>query len=246
MDFELKEKHVVVTGGTNGIGRGIVTALMDQGACVTTCYTQENDAAKSLAEEVASRQAQVRLIRADVRDAEHVARLMEQAYESYGPLTCLVNNAGVISHLPLADLPAEEWSRIIDTNVNGMYRTVRAALGKFASPASIVNISSGVAMAGMPYAAHYVTSKAAILGFTRAMCKELGPQGIRVNAVTSGVVDGTGHPFPQGEAGKAMYVNMTSLRRLGQPQDIAGVVLFLASEAAGYVSGAFVAADGGI
>lgn len=246
MDFELKEKHVVVTGGTNGIGRGIVTALMDQGACVTTCYTQENEAAKSLAEEVASRQAQVRLVRADVREAEQVEALMAQAYEAYGPLTCLVNNAGVISHLPLADMPAQEWDRIIDTNVNGMYRTVRAALGKFASPASIVNISSGVGMAGMPYAAHYVTSKAAILGFTRAMCKELGPQGIRVNAVTSGVVDGTGHPFPQGEAGKAMYVNMTSLRRLGQPDDIAGVVLFLASDAARYVSGAFVATDGGI
>lgn len=246
MDFELKEKHVVVTGGTNGIGRGIVTALMDQGACVTTCYTKENDAAKSLADEVASRQAQVRLVRADVRDARQVEHLMAQAYQTYGPLTCLVNNAGVISHLPLADLPAEEWDRIIDTNVNGMYRTVRAALGRFASPASIVNISSGVGLAGMPNAAHYVTSKAAILGYTRALCKELGPKGIRVNAVTSGVVDGTGHPFPAGEAGKAMYINMTSLRRLGQPRDIADVVLFLASDAARYVSGAFVATDGGI
>lgn len=246
MDFELKGRHVVVTGGTSGIGRGIVLALMDQGASVTTCYTKENEAVESLAGEVTSRDAQVTLVRADIRDMAQVEHLMQQAYDTYGPLHGLVNNAGVISHHPLAELPPQEWDRIIETNVGGMYRTVRAATGKLAKPASIVNISSGVAMAGMPNAAHYVTSKAAILGFTRAMCKELGPQGIRVNAITSGIVDGTGQRSPMGDAGKAMYVNMTSLRRLGAPADIADVALFLLSDASRYVTGAFVAADGGI
>lgn len=246
MDFELKGKHVVVTGGTSGIGRGIVQALMDQGACVTTCYTRENEAAESLAKEVASRQAQVHMVRADIREIDQVDNLMDQAYQTFGPLHGLVNNAGVISHFPLEEMAPEEWERIINTNVNGMYRTVRAALAKFATPASIVNISSGVGMAGMPNAAHYVTSKAAILGFTRAMCKELGPRGIRVNAITSGIVDGTGQRSPHGDAGMAMYVNMTSLRRLGQPSDIADVALFLISDAARYVTGAFLAADGGI
>lgn len=246
MDFELKGKHVVVTGGTSGIGRGIVLALMDQGASVTTCYTRDNEASESLAEEVASRDAQVHIVKADVRDTAQVDRLINEAHDAFGPLHGLVNNAGVISHSPLQDLAPEEWDRIINTNVGGMYRTVRAAIGKFAPGGSIVNISSGVAMAGMPGAAHYVASKAAILGFTRAMCKELGPQGIRVNAITSGIVDGTGQRSPQGDAGKAIYVNMTSLRRLGEPSDIADVALFLISDASRYVTGAFVAADGGI
>jgi 3-oxoacyl-[acyl-carrier protein] reductase len=246
MDFELKGRNFVVTGGTSGIGRGIVLALLDQGATVTTCYTRQNEAVESLAAEVAGRPAEARLVRADVRDADQVQRLLDEACGTFGLLHGLVNNAGVISHSPLEQLAPAEWDRIIDTNVKGMYNTVRGAIGRFGNPASVVNISSGVAMAGMPNAAHYVTSKAAILGFTRAMCKELGPQGVRVNAVASGIVAGTGQRGPNGDAGMAMYVNMTSLRRLGAPADIADVVLFLLSDAARYVTGAVVAADGGI
>lgn len=247
MDFELKGAHVVVTGGTSGIGRGIVQALVDQGASVTTCYTRDNELAASLAAEIAERSLPVRLVRADIRDADQVERLLAGSYEAFGPLTGLVNNAGVISHHPLAELEPEEWGRIIDTNVSGMYRTVRAALGRFGDGGgSIVNISSGVAQAGMPNAAHYVTSKAAIFGFSRAMCKELGPRGIRVNAVASGIVDGTGQRSPLGDAATPIYIGMTSLKRLGEPGDIADVVLFLLSNAARYVTGAVVAADGGI
>src|SRR5215207_4307114 len=131
MDFELKGAHVVVTGGTSGIGRGIVQALVDQGASVTTCYTRENELAASLAEDISARGLPVRLVRADIRDTEQVERLMAEAHEAFGPLTGLVNNAGVISHHPLEELEPEEWGRIIDTNVSGMYRTVRSALGRF-------------------------------------------------------------------------------------------------------------------
>jgi 3-oxoacyl-[acyl-carrier protein] reductase len=247
MDFELKGKHFLVTGGTSGIGRGIVTALMDQGASVTTCHTQDNELAESLAKEVEARKAQVRLVRADISQLDQVDRLVEEAYQAYGPLAGVVNNAGVISHAPLEQLAPQEWDRIITTNVGGMYRVVRAALARLTSPASIVNISSGVGLAGMPFAAHYVTSKAAILGFTRAMCKELGPRGIRVNAITSGIVDGTGQRGPLDDDGRReIYIGMTSLHRLGEPSDIADVALFLLSDAARYVTGAFVAADGGI
>lgn len=246
MDFELKGKHVVVTGGTSGIGRGIVLALADQGASVTTCYTRENENHESLAEQIKTLDAPVRLVRADIRDAAQVRSLIDEAYEAFGPLHGLVNNAGVISHHPLGELEPEEWTRVIDTNVGGQYRTVRAAMGKFAKPASVVNISSGVAFAGMPNSAHYVTSKAAILGFTRAMCKELGPEGVRVNAITSGIIDGTGQHSPLGDAAKPIYIGMTSLKRLGEPGDIADVVLFLLSDASRYVTGAFLAADGGI
>jgi 3-oxoacyl-[acyl-carrier protein] reductase len=246
MDFELKGAHVVVTGGTSGIGRGIVRALVEQGASVTTCHTRDTALSASLAAEIADRHLPVTLVRADIRDTEQVERLMAGAQETYGPIAGLVNNAGVISHAPLAELAPEEWGRILDTNVSGMYRTTRAALARFAPGASVVNISSGVAHAGMPNAAHYVTSKAAILGFTRALCKELGPRGIRVNAIASGIVDGTGQRSPLGDAAAPMYIGMTSLKRLGEPRDIAGVALFLLSDAARYVTGAEIAADGGI
>lgn len=246
MDFDLKGKHVVVTGGTSGIGRGIVLGLMEQGASVTACYTRDNDAYRSLADLVASQKAPVELVRADVRDSGQVAALMAAAVSAHGPLHGLVNSAGVISHAPIGQLPEEEWQRVIDTNVSGMYRTVRAALPSFAENASVVNISSGVAFAGMPNSAHYVASKAGIVGFTRAMCKELGPRGVRVNAVACGIVDGTGQTSPAGEDGMRMYVEMTSLKRLGAPADIADVVLFLLSDAARYVTGAALAADGGI
>lgn len=246
MDFELKGKHVVVTGGTSGIGRGIVLALAEQGACVTTCYTRDNDAYRSLAAHVADTGAAVTLVRADVRDSRQVDQLITTATRTYGPLHALVNCAGVISHAPLEELPEDEWQRVIDTNVSGMYRTVRASLGSLAEGASVVNISSGVAHAGMPNAAHYVASKAAILGFTRAMCKELGPRGVRVNAINSGIIQGTGQTSPAGDAGMQMYVQMTSLKRLGDPGDIADAVLFLVSDAARYVTGAALSVDGGI
>jgi 3-oxoacyl-[acyl-carrier protein] reductase len=244
LDFGLKGKHVLVTGGTRGIGRAIVRALVAQSAAVTTCYTQEGEAVRSLIDELPG--ADLRLVRADIRNADDTQKLVSEAQETFGKLDGLVNNAGVISHFPLAEMPPEEWSRIIDTNVSGMYNTVRAALGYFATPGSIVNVTSGVGRAGMPYAAHYVTSKAAIMGFTRAMCKELGPTGIRVNAIASGVVDNTGQKNPRGEEGKAMYIAMTSLRRLGEPDDIADVALFLLSDAARYMTGAIVEVDGGI
>jgi len=246
MDFELKGQHAVVTGGTRGIGRGIVLALVEQGVTVTTCYTQDSEDADSLPVLVAERGGQVNLIKADVREAGDVERLMQGAVDAFGPITALVNNAGVISHLPLEAMEPAEWHRIIDTNVSGMYNTIRAALPRFTEKASIVNISSGVAKHGMPFAAHYVTSKAAIFGLTRALCKELGPRGIRVNCLASGVIDNTGHKNPRGDEGKAMYIEMTSLRRLGEPDDIADVVCFLVSDASRYMTGAIVEVDGGI
>lgn len=246
MDFELKGRHAVVTGGTRGIGRAIVLALVDQGVSVTTCYTREGEAVESLTAELKSRDASAHLVRADVTVEADVARLVDEAHRTFGPVHALVNNAGVISHVPLEELDSAEWNRIIGTNLGGMYHLVRATLPRFASTASIVNISSGVGRAGMPNAAHYVTSKAGIFGFTRALCKELGPRGIRVNAIASGIIDNTGQKNPRGDEGNAMYVAMTSLKRLGEPSDIADVVTFLVSDAARYVTGAVLEVDGGI
>ncbi|WP_131736987.1 SDR family NAD(P)-dependent oxidoreductase [Actinomadura roseirufa] len=246
MDFGLKGRHAVVTGGTRGIGRAIVLALVEQGATVTTCHRTETPEAESLREEMAAASAAVRIVRADVADAAGARRLLDTAHEAHGPVDVLVNNAGVISHLPLAEMPEEEWSRVVGTNLTGTYQVIRASLDRLARPASIVNVTSAVARHGMPNAAHYVSSKAGVIGLTRALCKELGRDGVRVNAITCGIVDNTGQKSPQGEAGKRRYAEMTSLGRLGEPAEVADAVLFLASDAARYVTGAVLDVDGGI
>jgi 3-oxoacyl-[acyl-carrier protein] reductase len=246
MDFGLEGKHAVVTGGTRGIGRAIVSALVEQGASVTTCHRTETPEAASLRDELAARHAAAKVIQADIADEGDTRRLIEAAHGAFGPVDILVNNAGVISHLPLAEMPAAEWERVVGTNLTGTYRVIRASLDRLARPASIVNVTSAVARHGMPNAVHYVSSKAGVIGMTRALCKELGRDGVRVNAITCGIVDNTGQKSPQGEVGKRRYAEMTSLGRLGEPAEIADVVLFLASDAARYVTGAVLDVDGGI
>jgi 3-oxoacyl-[acyl-carrier protein] reductase len=246
VDLGLKDKHAVVTGGTRGIGKAIVLALLEQGASVTACYRQSDADAESLRAELADRSAAVRLVRADVRNEGDVRALVHAARDGYGKVDVLINNAGIIEHRPLEQISQDEWDRVVDTNLGGTYRMIRACLPWVGPSGSIVNVTSAVARHGMPGASHYVASKAALMGLTRALCKELGPQGIRVNAIACGIVDGTGQKNPRGEAGKRMYAEMTALRRLGTPDEIADAVLFLASDAASYVTGAVLDVDGGI
>ncbi|MFE5584799.1 SDR family oxidoreductase [Kitasatospora sp. NPDC056531] len=245
MDFNLDGKHALVTGGSRGIGRATVLALADQGASVTACYVRDSAEVESLRKELADRGARGNLVRCDITDAEQTARLCAGADGAFGPIDAVVNNAGVISHHPLADLAPEQWKRVLDTNLTGMYHVIRSALPFFATTASVVNISSAVAHHGMPGAAHYVASKAGVMGLTRALAKELGPRGIRVNCVASGLVE-TDQMKAVTEEGKARYRQMISLGRLGVPAEIADVVLFLLSEASRYVTGATLDADGGI
>lgn len=245
LDFGLEGRHALVTGGARGIGRATVLALAAQGAAVTTCYVNESEQVESLRRELADLGVRGALVRCDIADHEQAARLSAEAHERYGAIDTVVNNAGVISHLPLMDLAPDEWHRVLDTNLSGMYHVIRGALPYLADTASIVNISSAVAHHGMPGAAHYVASKAGVMGLTRALAKELGPRGIRVNCIASGLVE-TDQMKAVTAEGKASYEQRISLRRLGSPAEIADAVLFLASNAARYVTGATLDVDGGI
>lgn len=245
IDFGLKGRHVLVTGGARGIGRATVLATAAQGASVTACYVNESEQVESLRRELDEQGAPAKLVRCDITDHEQAGRLSADAHEKYGPIDAIVNNAGVISHLPLRDLAPDEWHRILDTNLTGMYHVIRGALPYVAETASIVNISSAVAHHGMPGAAHYVASKAGVMGLTRALAKELGPQGIRVNCIASGLIE-TDQMKAVTAEGRARYEQMISLGRLGRPEEIADVVLFLASRAARYITGATLDVDGGI
>ncbi|HKS99647.1 MAG TPA: SDR family NAD(P)-dependent oxidoreductase [Rugosimonospora sp.] len=244
MSVDMKGKRVLVTGGTRGIGLAITRAFVQSGAQVVGCHRQDGPAAESLARELAATGGGHRLVKADVSRTEDVARLVEECRTRLGGLDAVVHNAGVISHVPFAELTLDEWRRIVDTNLTGAFLVARSCLPLLGDGSSIVFIGSKVATVGVPLRSHYTASKAGLVGLTRSMCKELGPRGIRVNVVAPGVIE-TEEAATLPPERYQMYRNMTSLKRLGQVAEVAEVVVFVSSPAAGYLTGETINVDGG-
>lgn len=244
MDIDLSGKCALVTGGSRGIGRGIALAYGAHGASVVACYMNETDAVLELGKELeglgGGRVAQV-----DVTDEESVNNVVNETAESFGKIDVVVNNAGAVSHKMLPELDFDEWKRVLDTNLTSMYLVTRAALEHMPEGGSIINIGSGVAAVGMPARTHYGASKAGVIGFTRALCKEVGPRGIRANVINPGIIE-TDQVAGLTPEQRARYESMAALNRLGTPEDIADVALFLAGDLSSFVSGATIAVDGGI
>jgi 3-oxoacyl-[acyl-carrier protein] reductase len=181
----------------------------------------------------------------DVTDERACNEAVARTRAELGGLDVLVNNVGIDGHAKFGDLDAAEWQRLFDHNVTSAYLVTQAVLDQLTEGASIVNIGSSVALRGRPFSAHYSASKAALVGFGRALCKELGPRGIRVNTVAPGVTEAeTGGDLPPQL--RERIASMTALGRLGRPEDVAGAVLFLAGDASRYVTGATITVDGGI
>ncbi|MFY1699372.1 MULTISPECIES: SDR family NAD(P)-dependent oxidoreductase [unclassified Solwaraspora] len=243
MPTSLSGRAALVTGGTRGIGRGIVTALAHAGADVVACYRADGPHVDDLARTLKEIPGDHHLVRADIGDPGQLTALADECRLRYGRLDVVVNNAGVISHQPIDQLAVDEWRRVLDTNLTGAFLVVREVLPLLGAGASIVNVGSRVATVGIPLRAHYTAAKAGLIGLTRSLAKELGPRGIRVNLVAPGVI-ATEKELPAEVL--ARYEQLTALRRLGTPQEVAAVVCFLASEAAGYLTGATVDVDGGI
>ena len=244
-ELGLRGKRALVTGGSRGIGRAISLALADEGASVVACYARRSAASEELAGAFEARGNGSRAVQADVSDERSVAALVDGVQERLGGIDVLVNNAGVVSHRPFDKLDRAEWQRVLDVNLTGMYLVTQAAVPLMGPGASIVNVASAVALVGMPARAHYTASKSGVLGLTRSLCKELGPRGIRVNAISPGIVetDQVGHLTDEQ---RSRYENLAALKRLGAPTDVAGVALFLAGDLARFVSGVTINVDGGI
>jgi 3-oxoacyl-[acyl-carrier protein] reductase len=245
VDLALRGKRAVVTGGGRGIGRAISVALAAHGVSVIACYARDTPAGEQLQRELASHGNGSHAVQADVADEASVDTLVGAARHHLGGVDILVNNAGVVSHRMLDDLDRAEWQRVLDTNLTGMYLVTRAVSPVLERGASIINIASAVAMVGMRARAHYTASKAGVLGLTRSLCKELGARDIRVNAISPGIIqtDQVGH---LSEQQRARYSSLAALARLGEPSDVAGVALFLASDLSRFVSGVTINVDGGI
>lgn len=249
MELALHGKKVLVTGGTRGIGRGIALAAARAGADVITCHRQDGEAADSLVRALKETGGDHHVIRADLGDLDQVDRLVGEARDRFGQLDGIVNNAGVISHIPFAELPAPEWSRIIDTNLTAAYRIIQQALPLLGQGSSVINVGSRAAAAGIPLRAHYTAAKAAMIGLTRSLAKELGPKGIRINVVAPGVIETEAFdamPADRAAGLRATYAQKTALARLGTVEELAGPVLFLLSDLSAYVTGETVNVDGGI
>jgi 3-oxoacyl-[acyl-carrier protein] reductase len=245
MDLGLDGKRAIVTGGSRGIGRAIVLGLARNGASMAACYNRESDDVERLRGELEEIGGDSYLAQADVSDASSAESFVRDATERFGGLDIVINNAGVVSHVMIDELDLDEWHRVLDVNLTAVYLVCKAALPAMAEGGSIVNITSAVAMRGMPARTHYISSKAGLIGFTRALCKEVGGRGIRVNALAPGIIE-TDQTAGLDEAGRARYSGLAALNRLGDPEEIATVALFLASDLAAFVSGVTLNVDGGI
>ena len=234
----LEGKTALVTGASRGIGKAIAEELARAGASVVLSYRTGADEATALAEEIGARAVQ-----ADVSDAESARALVEEA----GDLDVLVNNAGVTRDGLLVRMSDEDWQTVIDTNLASCFYTCRAAVRGMMKQrsGSIVNISSIVGLHGNWGQTNYAASKAGIIGFTKALARELGSRNVRANVVVPGYVKSRLTEVLPEDATAAMLEN-TPLGRLGDPEDVAGAVRFLSSEDAAFVTGAVLLVDGGL
>jgi 3-oxoacyl-[acyl-carrier protein] reductase len=234
----LEGKTALVTGASRGIGRAIAAELAAAGASVVLGYHSGQEETEALAAEIGGRAVQ-----ADVSDANEALRLVEEA----GDVDILVNNAGLTRDGLLARMSDEDWRAVIETNLSSVFYTCRAVTRPMMRKraGSIVNISSVVGVHGNPGQTNYAASKAGIIGFTKSLARELGSRNVRANVVAPGYIKTRLTDVLPEEATGAM-LQATPLGRLGDPEDVAGAVRFLCSDAASFITGEVLLVDGGL
>ena len=241
-------KHtVLVTGSSRGIGAGIARAFAREGHRVVIHYNRNEAAANALLDALRSEGCSAALVQGDVSDPAQAQRIVRQAEETFGFVDVLVNNAGIALPAQLAtDTGAEELNRVFGVNLNGMFFVTNAVLPQMVSKkrGSVVNISSMWGVTGGSCEVAYSASKAAVIGYTKALAKELAPSGIRVNCVAPGFVMTDMNAALDAET-VAAICEETPLLRAGLPEDVAGAVLFLAGESASFITGQTLCVDGG-
>lgn len=245
--IDLTGRVALVTGGSRGIGRAIALKLASLGAKVAVNYRTNEAAAQEVIREIASQGGEAIALQGDVKDADQARDLVKNTLEAFGRLDILVNNAGITKDTLLARMKESDWDLVIDTNLKGAYHCTKAALRPMLKQhyGRIVNITSVSGLVGQIGQANYSASKAGLVGFTKAVAKELGSRNITVNAIAPGYVptDQTAHlPSELVEA----FLKLTPLGRPGTPEEIAHAVAFFASDEASYITGQVLSVDGGM
>ncbi len=247
MQIDLAGKVALVTGGGRGIGRAIAVSLAEAGAHIVLNYRSNASAAEETLAMIAAAGGTATAVQADVSQAADVERLFKTVQDNSGRLDVLVNNAGITRDTLLLRMKEEDFDAVIDTNLRGLYLCTKAALRSMSRQRSgrIINITSVVGITGNAGQANYAAAKAGIIGFTKSTAREMASRNIMVNAVAPGFVE-TELTDVLNEDARNAILNSIPLGRLGQPLDIAGIVCFLASDAASYITGQTFVVDGGM
>ena len=234
----------IVTGASRGIGAAVAERLARDGLTVVVNYVQNSGQAKEVVEAVEASGSQAVAVQSDIGRMEDVRRLFHIAEERFGGVDVVINNASVSVFKPHAEVSEEEFDRVFGVIARGTFFALQEAANRLRDGGRIVNISSGGTVTGGPGAGLYLGAKAAVEQFGLALAKELGPRGIRVNAVLPGLTDTDGMIMPPEAVEQA--VNRTPMGRLGQPEDVADVVAFLVGEDGRWMTGQLVRAGGGL
>jgi len=245
----LSGKTAVVTGASKGIGAGIAKGLAAEGAAVVVNYASSKDAADRVVAEIKAKGGKAIAVQGDVAKAGDVKKIFAETKQAFGRLDILVNNAGVYNLLPLEEVTEEDFHRHFNTNVLGVLLATREAAKLFsAEGGSVINIGSVVSDITPPNSVVYTATKGAVDAVTRVLAKELGPRKIRVNTINPGVIEteGTHAAGFIGSDFENRSVAQTPLGRTGQPDDIAPVAVFLASDESRWVTGDTLAVSGGL
>lgn len=242
-----KDKVILITGASQGIGRAIALKFASLGGQIALNDIQsQEEKLKSVKEEIEKQSVRAEYFFADVSKLENVEKMVQEINKEFGRLDVLVNNAGICADRTLAKMTKEEWQKVIDIDLTGVFNCSKAALPLLIqSQGKIISLSSLVGQRGNFGQANYAAAKAGIIGFTKSLAKEVGKLGVRVNAVAPGFIESRLTETVPQEVKQAV-LRLTSLGRFGKPEEVANLIAFLASDEAAFITGEVVNIDGGL
>ncbi len=244
---ELQGKVAIVTGASRGIGKAIALALGKSGASVVVNYKSSSDLAEEVVKQINQDNSQAIAFKADVSLYDQAGQLINKTIEQFGQIDILINNAGITRDSLLMRMKENDWDKVLEVNLKSVYNCSSQAIRYMLKAKSgvIINISSVIGLHGNPGQSNYSASKAGIIGFSKSLAKEVASRGIRVNCIAPGFIE-TDMTNVLDDNSREKLLEFIPLRRLGNPGDVADMVVFLSSEKASYLTGQVISVDGGM